>query len=436
MKRLWVLNKEHKKMNHYNANDIERYLSKKMTAAEMHLFEEQMMNDPFLADAVDGYQWAGKTISAEEDLAALKQNLNKGQQGKVVKGSFRQWMSIAAGLIILLSTSVVLYRIFNTEKDTASPKTITEVTKADTDKNQPLPVTDSQTTVAVTEPSAPNRITVITPGKKEPVINDVAAVTKPANNTGTVADIASVQDDKESKLTYTVPPAATKPSAQINAEAETVVKKETVQQGNYNYNYTRLNKFSGQVVDENNQPLPFANITERKSRIGTYTDVNGYFTIVSSDTVVNVETKSVGYSTSNTVMRNYQLQRITLKDGAVVANAPTKDQLYEKNKQRTSAKEPEVEEIVTSEPADGWSKYNTYLLNNRREPDLIDKKKLTGSEVEVSFDVNPDGSIANIKIEKSNCSTCNKEAIRIIQEGPKWKSKTGKTERTRFTVQF
>ena len=57
-------------------------------------------------------------------------------------------------------------------------------------------------------------------------------------------------------------------------------------------------------------------------------------------------------------------------------------------------------------------------------------------EVELSFDVNPDGTIANVKVERSNCSTCNNEAIRLIKEGPKWKSKSGKKERARFTVQF
>jgi hypothetical protein len=423
------------KMNKYSANDIERYLSSKMTAAEMHAFEEEMMNDPFLADAVDGYQLAGKETPVQQDIAELKQKITKGQQGKVVRGSFRQWMSIAAGLIVLLSTSVVLYRIFNTDEDASSPKIAAEVAKTDTIKHQPQTTVDSQTTAVVTEPVATNRITVITPGKKEPVINDVSTVTNPANNTGTVADIAPAEENSEVKSNAAVPPAAvTKPSAQMNAERESIVKKESRLQGNY---YNNLNKFSGLVVDENNQPLPFANITESRSRIGTYTDANGYFTIVSSDTVVNVETRSVGYSTANAVMRNNQLQRITLKDEAVIANAPTKDELYEKNKRRASVKDSaEVEEIYNTEPVDGWGKYNTYVLNNMREPDLMRNKKTSHSEVELSFDVNPDGSIANIKIEKSNCKTCNKEAIRIIQEGPKWKSKTGKTERTRFTVQF
>lgn len=421
-------------MNSYNANDIELYLSGKMNTAEMHAFEEAMMNDPFLADAVDGYRSAGTGIHLQKDLSELQEKIDNTPKGKVVRGSFRQWLSIAAGLIVLLSTAVVLYRIFNTEKETA-PQIVKNLTEADSAvTTTPQTKVDSGSFAANEKsvPPAAERITVITPGKQEPVLKEVTKEPKAENNTGTVSDIAVVKNDDRIAGVVTAP-AASKPAAEMKSETEAVVKKETVAQSNY----ARLNKFSGQVVDENNQPLPFANIKEKTSGIGTYTDAKGYFTIVSSDTVVNVETKSVGYSAANAVMRNNQSQRIILKDEAVIANAPTRDQLYERNKQRVASREKEddVEEVNT-EPADGWGNYNTYIVNNMRAPGLKDRQQQSRGEVEVSFDVNPDGSIANVKIERSTCKDCNQEAIRIITDGPKWKSKTGKKERSRITVQF
>jgi len=200
-----------------------------------------------------------------------------------------------------------------------------------------------------------------------------------------------------------------------------------------------LNKFTGVVVDENNNPLPFANITEVKSRVGTYADAKGNFTLIAADSVISIETRSVGYSNANVLLRNNQQQKIVLKDEAVTARNQTREQLFERNRNRNSVMKEEVTEME-SEPADGWHNYSTYVLNNLRTPDLNDKRRFNESqlqrEVELSFDVNPDGSIANVKVERSNCSTCNNEAIRLIKEGPKWKSKTGKKERARFTVQF
>lgn len=212
-----------------------------------------------------------------------------------------------------------------------------------------------------------------------------------------------------------------------NSEAKTKAKLPT------------LNKFTGVVVDENNNPLPFANITEIKSRVGTYADAKGNFTMIAADSVISIETKSAGYSTANVLLRNNQQQKIVLKDEAVIAGAPTRDQLFERNRNRTSVMKEEVTEME-SEPVDGWDKYSTYVLNNLRTDNINDKRRFSESqlqkEVELSFDVNPDGSIANVKVVRSNCSTCNNEAIRLIKEGPKWKSKTGKKERARFTVQF
>ena len=40
----------------YTHFDISRYLNHEMTKTEMHDFEKAMMEDPFLADAFEGYE--------------------------------------------------------------------------------------------------------------------------------------------------------------------------------------------------------------------------------------------------------------------------------------------------------------------------------------------------------------------------------------------
>jgi outer membrane biosynthesis protein TonB len=127
-----------------------------------------------------------------------------------------------------------------------------------------------------------------------------------------------------------------------------------------------------------------------------------------------------------------------LKDEAVVANAPTNNDFLERYKNRKSKMQEDIDE-TESEPVDGWKNYDTYVANNLREPlnfKQNQQNNIAGKQVVISFDVQPDGNITNFKIEKSDCSSCNSEAIRLLKEGPKWKSKTGKTERTRYTVQF
>ncbi len=128
----------------------------------------------------------------------------------------------------------------------------------------------------------------------------------------------------------------------------------------------KLNKFSGRVVDENNNPLPFANINGKNSGVGTYADVNGNFVLLSSDTVLNVQTKSLGYLGTTALLKGNSNQKIVLKDGAVVANAPTKETLYERFKKRLESENRDTTDEVMAEPLDGWSNYNTYVYNNQR----------------------------------------------------------------------
>ncbi|QNA42987.1 carboxypeptidase-like regulatory domain-containing protein [Lacibacter sediminis] len=404
-----------------------------MNAAEMHAFERAMMDDPMLADAVDGYQSVITERNIDADLADLKTKINpKKENGKVITGFFRPWMSVAAGLIIVL-TAVLFYRYQNQN----SPAEIVAVKEQKAEDTVPAlkeTVVDS-TTVAIND--AQPVITVspkVLPLKKSKQVKDNAALTEDKSDFAKSEAVAAPPVLNE----VVIAPATPKPAAAQKknepftysiADSETKAKTKL----------PTLNKFTGVVVDENNNPLPFANITEVKSRVGTYADAKGNFTMVAADSVISIETRSVGYSNANVLLRNNQQQKIVLKDEAVTAGTPTRDQLFERNRNRTSVMKEEVTEME-SEPADGWDKYSTYVLNNLRTPDINDKRRFNETqlqkEVELSFDVNPDGSIANFKVERSNCSTCNTEAIRIIKEGPKWKSKTGKKERARFTVQF
>lgn len=396
-----------------------------MSATEMHAFEKAMQDDPFLMDAVDGYMFTANPINLKADLGELQERLSEKKQktAVVVKGSFRQWISIAATLVVLLSASVVLYRIFAVPEPSkiAQNKTYKKVENATQEQTTPV---DSNT-VAVNEKTPTRKETNLVPAiDQKPAVVEL----KPS----AFAEVETKPLKEQPVNTAPVPAFAQTKKGDLADQTTFSIRPEEKKQPNA----VALNQFTGIVVDENNQPLPFANIKETSSGVGTYADVNGRFTLISADSILNVETKSVGYFSNSLLIKKNQSQKIVLRDEAVLANAPSREKLYERNKDRHSVMKTEITEME-SEPQDGWNNYNTYIVNNLRADDIKSKKQTpTLKEVEVSFDVNPDGSLANLKIEHSNCTTCNPEAIRIISEGPKWKSKTGKKERARLTLQF
>ena len=345
-----------------------------MNAVEMHAFERAMMDDPMLADAVDGYQSVKSQRDIDADLTELKAKLNsKKENGKVITGFFRPWMSIAAGIVIVL-TAVLFYRY---QQQTSSADTeIAALNKQKAKDTALVPaiketVVDS-TTVAISEPQ---------PQQNNPIVPKISAKkeSKQINTNTTLADNQS--DNVKTEVAAAAPPAVLnevviapttpKPAAALEKKEQTFgyITNEIKLKS------PTLNKFTGVVVDENNNPLPFANITEVKSRVGTYADAKGNFTMIAADSVISIETRSVGYSNANVLLRNNQQQTIVLKDEAITAGNQTRDQLFERNRNRNSPLKEEVTEME-SEPADGWDKYSTYVLNNVRAPGINEKTQV------------------------------------------------------------
>ena len=67
----------------FTAIDIEKYHKGLLSPKEMHDLEKAALEDPFLADALEGYAVTG--VNAEADIAELKKRLaEKTGQAKVI----------------------------------------------------------------------------------------------------------------------------------------------------------------------------------------------------------------------------------------------------------------------------------------------------------------------------------------------------------------
>jgi hypothetical protein len=107
---------------HYTAADLRRYLNGEMTSTEMYALEKQALEDPFLADAIEGY--AGITAdAAQTDLVGIKEKLNisDAAPAKVVvmhppARRFQWWkLSVAAAITGLLLFAGA--RLFNKKSE-------------------------------------------------------------------------------------------------------------------------------------------------------------------------------------------------------------------------------------------------------------------------------------------------------------------------------
>src|SRR5215204_247947 len=111
------------KYNSFTATDIERYYNGQMPAPERHALEKAALDDPFLADALEGYKL---TPTPAADMAALKKELaHKTDKAKVVPIAATQrrsssWFRIAALFLVLMGAGWSVYYLMDAKRDTLS----------------------------------------------------------------------------------------------------------------------------------------------------------------------------------------------------------------------------------------------------------------------------------------------------------------------------
>jgi hypothetical protein len=315
----------------YTSEDIRRYLDGRMTATEMHAMEKAALEDPFLADAMEGLEAA--PVSA---IQADMQSLSKKLQQRVTPAKVvpmrpeRPWMAIAAASVILVGLAMTILYTNPVPQPPAIAKVETPA------REEAAPIVQADSAVALTPaPSSP-----VTVEKESQTIARVDAP-KPITNSE-IADNDSKQDSTRNIIAAT---------------------------------------------------------PEAKDKDATV----------------------IGYST--------QKAKIDKESSARMRSvAPTAAPMADKAKKESPGGR------IYTEPADGWSAWEVYVLNNLRRP----KDPVVHGNIIVSFSVNPEtGKPFDLKIDKGLHPLYDKEAIRLIKEGPVWAVyNTENAVKTTVTVVF
>ncbi len=432
----------------YSAEDIQQYLSGKLGPAEMHAMEKAALDDPFLAEAMEGYEGIPEK-DWDKQLSVLKNKFSKAQTAKVVPfNPVRRYFAwkVAAAILIIFSSVAITYTLL--KKDTVENESIAAInSNPDTTS-----ATEADTSIGDTTSKA---ITSVETGRNK--IADQPLVVKQDKKNIPGNELVYHPENAENKPIDAgagYEKSKTNPASEISAsnQAPAIAKNDLQKlerleekatnpvaekpEGNKMSAAIANRKFSAQVVGQDGSPLPFANVTVPNENFGTYADAKGNFRLVSPDSLLNVEVKSAGYMPQNVTLRSNLFQnKIVLSDD----NLALKEKTLVAGKASPLAKRARAalvpDTIINVEPADGWTNYDTYITNNLAIPDKVVQKQIHG-EVELSFEVRSDGVISNMKIDKSLCEDCDEAALKVIKEGPRWKIKKGNKGIAKVKVKF
>lgn len=428
----------------YTAENIEQYFSGKLLPEEMHAMEKAALDDPFLSEAMEGYvamqqqPWQKQLHEAREKIVAKENNKN----ALPVIVSLKWWKATAAILII---TGGIGMAYFFTRSSSVNNENTAIVTLQKNMVDSNLTAPDSSLTVAAND--AAKRVVVIKENNKpliaqlkKATVSDTASITSLLKKTAETEKVAL--DDNQNKaadetLAYTPSAPAVSDNTSLpkvnRSEANGAVSanKAMVAQ---NMNIELNHRFDVTVTAADNTPLPFANVLVLNENVGTYADAKGRFKLVAADSILNIRIRAAGYVSQTYPIKSFTENRIVLNEQQVAAKDIV--QLNNKKMPGTMPKmKVQLDTLLNVEPADGWSNYDAYLSNNVIPSSSILEKNIHG-EVEVTFDVQSNGTVSNVNIAKSLCAACDEEALRVIKEGPQWKVKKGKKDKGKIKVKF
>lgn len=127
----------------FGFDDFRRYTAGEMTPAEMHALETASLDDPFLADALDGYMESNNTIAATH-LTQIKNTIlgDEQQEVKIIaiaKTNSRSWLRVAAMIVLMCGAAFISYKLLNK----STPETVLSENTIKKQEQVSTPQTDS-----------------------------------------------------------------------------------------------------------------------------------------------------------------------------------------------------------------------------------------------------------------------------------------------------
>ena len=391
---------------------------------EAHRLEKESMQDPFLADAMDGYN----QVEGNHEQRIEKLRMQVSAHSAKKKNTYAITWSIAACLINGFGISS--YFLF--------------LKKSMTDE---VFIAEESVSTKLAEPAAPPTPAIpATPTVPATPQKEIAlATTKVKTDSTPISEITARQADKKdmiAKIQTTsqpqgAPVAAVPMMEEVSEETaalqEVVATMDTSEsESDKKMKLAKVaavlpqnNMIKGRVTDKKGEPIIGASVAYKGTNIGTITNMNGEFSLVKKDDKKQLTAQFIGYDpveirvdTSRTMLIAMNENQQALNEVVVVGYGAKK-----KKKSVTAGTvvkgDEQANKDITPQPVIGKRNYQKYLKENLVRP-TDEKCAQVKGKVILTFLVNKEGRPFYIKVKESLCESADKEAIRLIQEGPDW----------------
>lgn len=361
---------------------------------DAHRLEKESMQDPFLADALDGY------LEVEGDHEAQIQKLQERVQlASTPKRNLRPlYWGVAACLVIGISVSSY-FLLLNQESDSEELIAMETTTVSDYASEEVDTSSDSSAIKSTPVISSKDIVAKVQESPKEEV-----SVAEIAEDKAMLAEDEFAPESIRSLTQEAAPVVATEPQKimQVRSLAATPL-------------------IEGKITDSHGLPLSGVAVSYKGTSIQTLTNKEGRFALAKNDTNNQLAAQFKGYEAVDIKLDTMRPILIAMNELGEKLNQPVKSEF--KRAQTALSGQVAVSEEQrggsSSMPIIGEEAYKAYLEKQMVRPTDEACKDMKG-EVILSFYISEKGRPERITIEKSLCESADKEAVRLIEEGSDW----------------
>lgn len=398
--------------------NIKDYIQGKRHGREANQVEREAMNDPFLQDAIDGFDSVqGNHLSIIEDL---ERKIDKKSKKKILLIRYAT-ISIAACVALLIGINLIFNQKKPNEKEYARvSEMLSEEVEHDTVMQKEIALNKARNfdkKVEINQTPNPAKSIKQKATEIKTIDNDVITnIKKTVKANDELAESINIVCEDEDDNIIVLP----KTTSQIASATTTKSDKINTTNG-----IETKKLITGKVIDESGEPIVGASVYF-DDKNGTITDLNGNFSLPKIDGQ-KIIVKYIGFQ-PKVVDINEDTNIIQLHTDNLALNEVVVTGYGRKTKKEVTGSVATVENKTIS-------KTSGVQVKNENETQKFDQEefrqfifknlKLNICEgiiftLTASFKTDKAGKPYDVKIISSNCSEFEKEFLRIIQISPSW----------------
>lgn len=399
---------------------IRKYHNGELSPAEKNQLEARALDDPFLQDALDGYEDLGVK---EDDILTLVKKLDERTEpnrGIAPIWGLKQW-GIAASVLLCIALGSIYFN--QTPKD----KTIAlndiqqkeNIPQAEKLKIDPPKNTDSQDLTLIAKTDSSLEIS----NNEEPINTAKSYTPEPDITVEPIPEALEKKELATELEKIKVVGYATQKKQDITGSVSGVTAENMMASRMMKADKTaQLVKLKGKIVDEkDSSALPGVSIKNLETGVVKQTDMNGEFTIEANKNA-DLAFNYLGYETKKTV--------VIQQDSLLISLKPDVSSLNEVAVVGYGTKKTELNPL--SGPKVGWKAFKNYL-EKQAEIANIGKGK-----VQVQFVINVNSKLSDFKIIEAFSEKAGVAAINIIKNyNGGWNASTDNVpHKANITIKF